>query len=153
MFNSPLAEATIAGVACGLACYGKRPVFEMQFIDFTGPAWNQISQNSANLRWRTNGDWTCPTIFYAPSGAYLPGGAIWHSQSNESTFAHIPGLHVVMPSTPEDAAGLMWTALGSQDPVFFFVPKHLIRQQMYIEGDIEAGAVSAKPAFVAKEPT
>ncbi len=138
VFNSPLAEATIAGVACGLASYGKRPIFEFQFIDFTGPAWNQISQNLSNLRWRTNGDWTCPVVFYAPCGAYLPGGSIWHSQTNESTFAHLPGVHVVCPSTPEDAAGLMWTALGSKDPLFFFIPKHLIRQQMYIEGDIQA---------------
>jgi 2-oxoisovalerate dehydrogenase E1 component len=137
VFNSPLAEATIAGVACGLASYGKRPIFEFQFIDFTGPAWNQVSQNLSNLRWRTNGDWTCPAIFYAPCGAYLPGGSIWHSQTNEAPFAHIPGVHVVCPSTPEDAAGLMWTGLGSQDPLLFFIPKHLIRQQMHIEGDVE----------------
>jgi 2-oxoisovalerate dehydrogenase E1 component len=138
VFNSPLAEATIAGVACGLASYGKRPIFEFQFIDFTGPAWNQLSQNLSNLRWRTNGDWTCPVVFYAPCGAYLPGGSVWHSQTNESTFAHIPGVHVVCPSTPEDAAGLMWTALDSKDPLFFFIPKHLIRQQMHIEGDVQA---------------
>ncbi len=130
VFNSPLAEATIAGVACGLACYGMRPVFEMQFVDFTSPGWNQICQNLATIRWRTNGDWTCPAVIYAPSGAYLPGGSLWHSQSNEALFAHIPGLRVVMPSTPEDAAGLMWTAMHAEDPTIFLVPKHLIRQQM-----------------------
>ena len=132
VFNSPLAEATIAGVACGMACYGMKPVFEMQFVDFTGPAWNQISQNLSTIRWRTMGDWTCPVVIYAPYGAYLPGGSLWHSQANEAAFAHIPGLRVVVPSTPEDAAGLMWTAMHSEDPTIFLVPKHLFRQQMEV---------------------
>jgi 2-oxoisovalerate dehydrogenase E1 component len=132
VFNSPLAEATIAGVACGMACYGMRPVFEMQFVDFTGPAWNQISQNLSTIRWRTMGDWKCPVVIYAPYGAYLPGGSLWHSQANEAAFAHIPGLRVVVPSTPEDAAGLMWTAMHSEDPTIFLVPKHLFRQQMQV---------------------
>ncbi len=100
VFNSPLAEATIAGVAVGMACYGMKPVFEMQFVDFTGPAWNQMSQNLSTIRWRTMGDWTCPVVIYAPYGAYLPGGSLWHSQANEAAFAHIPGLRVVVPSTP-----------------------------------------------------
>ena len=130
VFNSPLAEATIAGVACGLAGYGKRPVFELQFIDFVGPAWNQVSQNLATIRWRSFGEWPCPAVIYAPCGAYLPGGSIWHSQANESSFAHIPGLRIVVPSTPEDAAGLMWTSLSADDPTIFLVPKHLLRQQM-----------------------
>ena len=128
VFNSPLAEATIAGVACGLASYGMRPVFELQFVDFVGPAWNQISQNWATLRWRTNGDWKCPIVLYAPYGAYLPGGSLWHSQANESSFAHVPGLRVVVPSTPEDAAGLLWTAMHAEDPTIVLLPKHLIRQ-------------------------
>lgn len=128
VFNSPLAEATIAGVACGLASYGMRPVFELQFVDFVGPAWNQISQNWATLRWRTHGDWTCPIVLYAPYGAYLPGGSLWHSQANESAFAHIPGLRVVVPSTPEDASGLLWTAMHAEDPTLVLLPKHLIRQ-------------------------
>lgn len=136
VFNSPLAEATIAGVACGLAGYGMRPVFEMQFVDFTGPAWNQISQNLSTIRWRTVGDWQCPAVIYAPYGAYLPGGSIWHSQANESAFAHIPGLRVVVPSTPEDAAGLMWTAMHADDPTIFLVPKHLFRQQMEVGEEI-----------------
>lgn len=136
VFNSPLAEATIAGVACGMACYGMRPVFEMQFVDFTGPAWNQISQNLSTMRWRTMGDWTCPVVIYSPYGAYLPGGSLWHSQANEAAFAHIPGLHVVVPSTPEDAAGLMWTAMHSDDPTIFLVPKHLFRQQMEVGEDV-----------------
>ena len=138
VFNSPLAEATIAGVACGLAGYGMRPVFEMQFVDFTNPAWNQIAQNLATIRWRTAGDWICPAVLYAPCGAYLPGGSIWHSQSNEAQFAHVPGLRVVLPSTPEDAAGLMWTAMRADDPTIFLVPKHLFRQQIPVGADVPA---------------
>jgi 2-oxoisovalerate dehydrogenase E1 component len=130
VFNSPLAEATIAGVAVGLACYGMRPVFELQFVDFVGPAWSQISQNMSTIRWRTFGDWNCPAVIYSPYGAYLPGGSIWHSQANEGSFAHIPGLRIVVPSTPEDAAGLIWTAMHSEDPTIYLIPKHLFRQQM-----------------------
>ncbi len=127
VFNSPLAEATILGVACGLASYGMRPVFEIQFIDFTGPAWNQLVTNLSTLRWRTMGEWKCPVVIYAPYGAYLPGGGPWHSQSNESAFAHVPGIRTVVPSTPEDAAGLMATAVQAEDPTIFLVPKHLLR--------------------------
>jgi len=126
VFNSPLAESTILGVACGLASYGKRPVFELQFIDFVYPGWNQLVTNLATLRWRTFGKWTCPVVIYAPYGAYLPGGSLWHSQANESAIAHFPGLSVVVPSTPEDTAGLLWTAMHSEDPVIFLVPKHLL---------------------------
>ena len=138
VFNSPLAEATIAGVACGMASYGMMPIFEMQFVDFVGPAWNQISQNIATLRWRTFGDWKCPLVIYAPYGAYLPGGSLWHSQANEAQFAHIPGLRVLVPSTPEDAAGLMWTAMHADDPTIFLIPKHLFRQQMDVPSDVQA---------------
>ena len=138
VFNAPLAEATIAGVACGMASYGMKPIFELQFIDFVGPAWNQISQNIATLRWRTFGDWTCPMVIYAPYGAYLPGGSLWHSQANEALFAHSPGLRVVVPSTPEDAAGLMWTAMHADDPIVFLIPKHLFRQQMEVSNDVPA---------------
>ncbi len=138
VFNAPLAEATIAGVGIGMACYGMKPIFEFQFIDFIGPAMNQISQNLATLRWRTNGDWTCPSVFYAPYGAYLPGGSIWHSQCNESIFAHFPGIRVVVPSTPEDATALMWTAMHAGDPTLFLIPKHMFRQQMETPQSIPA---------------
>lgn len=138
VFNSPLAEATICGVAIGMACYGMRPIFEFQFIDFVGPAMNQLGQNVSTLRWRTNGDWKCPAVFYAPYGAYLPGGSIWHSQANESIFAHIPGLRVVVPSTPEDATALMWTAMHTDDPTLFLIPKHMFRQQMDAPSEIPA---------------
>ncbi|PYJ72715.1 MAG: 2-oxoisovalerate dehydrogenase [Verrucomicrobia bacterium] len=115
VFNSPLAESTILGVGCGLAAYGKRPVFELQFIDFIYPGF-----------WRSFGNWKCPAVIYAPYGAYLPGGSLWHSQANESALAHYPGLSVVIPSTPEDAAGLLWTAMHNEDPVIFLIPKHLL---------------------------
>jgi 2-oxoisovalerate dehydrogenase E1 component len=125
VFNSPLAESTILGVACGLASYGRRPVFELQFIDFIYPGFNQLVTNISNLRWRSFGNWKCPAVIYAPYGAYLPGGSLWHSQANESVLAHYPGLTVVIPSTPEDAAGLLWTAMQSEDPVLFLIPKHM----------------------------
>ncbi len=125
VFNSPLAESTILGVACGLGSYGKRPVFEVQFIDFIYPGFNQLVTNIATLRWRSFGEWKCPMVIYAPYGAYLPGGSLWHSQANESVFAHYPGLSVVIPSTPEDAAGLLWTAMHCDDPVLFLIPKHM----------------------------
>jgi 2-oxoisovalerate dehydrogenase E1 component len=126
VYNSPLAESTIMGVACGLASYGKRPVFELQFIDFIGPAWNQLVTNLSTLRWRSFGTWTCPVVIYAPYGAYLPGGSLWHSQANEAALAHFPGINVAIPSTPEDAAGLLWTAMHCEDPTFVLVPKHLL---------------------------
>ena len=126
VFNSPLAESTILGVACGLAAYGKRPVFEVQFIDFIYPGFNQLVTNISTLRWRSFGNWKCPAVIYAPYGAYLPGGSLWHSQANESALAHYPGLNVVIPSTPDDAAGLLWTAMHAEDPVIFLVAKHLL---------------------------
>jgi 2-oxoisovalerate dehydrogenase E1 component len=124
--NSPLAESTILGVACGLGAYGKRPVFELQFIDFIYPGFNQLVTNISTLRWRSFGNWKCPAVIYAPYGAYLPGGSLWHSQANESALAHYPGLNIVIPSTPADAAGLLWTAMLCEDPVIFLIPKHLL---------------------------
>lgn len=132
VFNSPLAEATIMGVAVGMAAYGLRPVFELQFIDFITPGWNQIVTNMSTLRWRSNDEWSCPCVIYAPCGAYLPGGSLWHSQSNESWLAHLPGVNVVVPSTPEDAAGLVWTAMHANDPTFILIPKHVFRKNMEV---------------------
>lgn len=136
VFNSPLAEATIVGIGVGLASYGMRPVFEIQFVDFSGPAWNQIVTNLSTLRWRSFGEWKCPLVLYAPSGAYLPGGGPWHSQSNESAFAHIPGIRVVVPSNPNDAAGLLHTAMQADDPTVVLLPKHLLRVRMEINEDV-----------------
>ncbi|HUE62627.1 MAG TPA: thiamine pyrophosphate-dependent enzyme [Chthoniobacterales bacterium] len=138
VFNSPLAESTILGVACGLAAYGRRPVFELQFIDFIYPGFNQLVTNISNLRWRTFGNWKCPAVIYAPYGAYLPGGSLWHSQANESTLAHYPGLTVVIPSTPEDAAGLLWTAMHAEDPVLFLIPKHMFWAERESKGPVRA---------------
>ncbi len=126
VFNSPLAESTILGVACGLASYGKRPVFELQFVDFINPGWNQLATNLSTLRWRSFGTWTCPVVLYAPYGAYLPGGSLWHSQANEAPLAHYPGLNIAIPSNPADAAGLLWTAMHCEDPTFVLIPKHLL---------------------------
>ena len=130
-FNSPVAESTILGVSCGLASYGKRPIAEIQFIDFIAPGWNQLVSNIATLRWRTLGDWSCPMVIYAPSGAYLQCGGPWHSQSNEGDFARQYGLQVVVPSTPEDAAGLTWSAIHGADPVIVLLPKRCLHRLAY----------------------
>jgi 2-oxoisovalerate dehydrogenase E1 component len=140
VFNSPLAESTILGVACGLASYGRRPVFELQFIDFIYPGWNQLVTNLATLRWRTFGKWTCPAVIYAPYGAYLPGGSLWHSQANEAVIVHYPGLNVVIPSTPDDAAGLLWSAMHADDPTLVLIPKHML----WVEQDVKQ-AINAVP--------
>lgn len=132
VFNSPLAEATIMGVAVGMAAYGYHPVFELQFVDFIAPGWNQITTNMSTLRWRSYGEWKCPLVIYAPYGAYLPGGSLWHSHSSESWLAHVPGIKVAIPSTPEDAAGLFWTAIHGEDPCFILIPKHIFRVQMEV---------------------
>jgi 2-oxoisovalerate dehydrogenase E1 component len=132
VFNAPLAEATILGAAVGLASAGWRPIVEMQFIDFIPPALNQLMTQAASLRWRTCGEWQCPLVILAPYGAYLPGGSIWHSASNEGMWAHIPGIRIVVPSTPEDAAGLLWTAIHADDPTLILLPKHIFRKRQAV---------------------
>ena len=136
--NAPVAESTILGVAVGLASYGKRPCFEIQFVDFIQPGWNQLVSNIATLRWRSFGQWKCPMVIYAPCGGYLPGGALWHSQSTEGTFARIPGLRVAMPSTPEDVAGFFWSALNGEDPTIILLPKHLMWAEQSTLGSVPA---------------
>jgi 2-oxoisovalerate dehydrogenase E1 component len=136
--NSPLAESTIMGVSVGLASYGKRPCFEIQFVDFIYPGWNQLVSNMATLRWRSFGQWKCPLVIYAPCGGYLPGGALWHSQSGEASFARVPGIRVVVPSTPGDAAGLFWTALHGEDPTIILLPKHLMWAELPAPKSVEA---------------
>jgi len=138
VFNSPLAESTIFGIGGGLALYGRRPVFELQFIDFSFPGFNQIVQNLANIRWRSNGAWKVPAVFYAPYGAYLPGGSLWHSQANESAYAHFPGINIVIPSTPEDAAGLLWTAMHGEDLTLFLAPKHMLWAEVESQRPIQS---------------
>lgn len=131
--NAPLAEATIVGAGIGLAAAGLRPIVELQFIDFAAPAMNQLANQLATLRWRSRGEWTCPVVIYAPHGAYLPAGSAWHSQSNEGWWTHIPGLRVAVPSTPADAAAILWTALNEQDPTLVLIPKHMMRLRQPID--------------------
>ena len=137
VFNSPLAESTIFGVAVGMAAYGKRPVFEIQFTDYIWPGFNQLVTQLSTLHWRSNGEWSAPAVIYAPYGAYLPGGALWHSQTNESALAHFPGLKIAVPSTPEDAAGLFWTAMHGNSPSLILIPKHLMWSPREPNGGIQ----------------
>jgi 2-oxoisovalerate dehydrogenase E1 component len=136
--NAPLAEATIVGTAVGVAAAGWRPVFELQFIDFIGPAMNQLMTHMGTLRWRSNGTWKCPLVILAPYGAYLPAGGIWHSESMEGLLACHPGIHIVVPSRPDDAAALLWSAIHGDDPVMFLVPKHIFRKKEPVDATLEA---------------
>jgi 2-oxoisovalerate dehydrogenase E1 component beta subunit len=128
VIDSPLAEAAIVGVAIGCALAGLRPIAEIQFLDFIPPAMEQIFSEAAKIRYRSNNDWSCPLVIRAPSGGGVHvHGALYHSQSLEALFAHIPGLKVVIPATPSDAKGLLLSAMRDPDPVCFFEHKALYR--------------------------
>ena len=135
-FNTPISESLIAGVAIGMAAAGKRPIAEMQFADYIHPAFDQIVTEAARIHYRSNGRWSCPIVIRVPFGGGI-NGALYHSQSVEGLYAHIPGLKVVVPSTPADVKGLLMTAVEDPDPVMFLEPKKLYRlmKGTYPEGE------------------
>jgi len=125
-FNAPIAESAIVGAAIGMAAAGLRPIAEVQFADYLHPAFDQLVSEAARIHYRSGGRWTCPIVVRAPFGGGIRGG-LYHSQSVESLYAHIPGLKVVVPSTPADAKGLLAAAVDDPDPVLFLEPKKLYR--------------------------
>ena len=130
--DAPLAELSIVATGIGAAMYGLRPVCEIQFADYIAPAFNQIVNEAARVRYRSNGTWSCPLIIRTPYGGGV-GGGLYHSQSIEATYAHVPGLYVVAPSTPYDIVGMLRYAFRVDDPVLFLEHKKTYR---LIKGEV-----------------
>lgn len=148
--DSPLAELSLVGVGIGAAIYGMRPICEIQFADFIHPAFNQIVNEAARMRYRSNSQWTVPMVIRAPYGGGI-GGGLYHSQSVEAFFAHVPGLKVVVPSNPYDAKGLLKSAVRDPDPVMLFEPKkgyRLIRGEVPEDGEV---LVPIGPARISRD--
>jgi len=124
VFDTPINESAIVGLGVGMAAQGMRPCVEMQFADYVFPAYDQITQEAARLRHRSNQDFTCPMVIRMPTGGGIYGGQT-HSQSPEALFTHVAGLKVVMPSNPRDAKGLLLASIEDPDPVIFLEPKRL----------------------------
>jgi 2-oxoisovalerate dehydrogenase E1 component beta subunit len=137
VLDTPVAEIAIAGMAIGAAMMGLRPVAEFQFADYMHPAYDQIVNQAATMRWRSVGVWDVPVVFRAPFGAVV-GGGIYHSQSPEAPYCHTPGLKVVAPATPADAHGLLKAAIRDDDPVLFFEHKRNYRTGRESVGDADA---------------
>jgi 2-oxoisovalerate dehydrogenase E1 component beta subunit len=123
-FDAPINESGILGTAIGMAAYGLKPCVEIQFADYMYPAYDQITQEAARIRYRSNGDFTCPIVVRMPTGGGIFGGQT-HSQSPEALFTHVCGLKVIVPSNPYDAKGLLIAAIEDPDPVMFLEPKRL----------------------------
>ena len=137
-------------MAQGLALEGWRPVAEMQFVDYSFRAFNQIVNEIAKVRYRSNGDFACPLVIRAPTGGGVRG-ALYHSQSPEAFFCHVPGLKVVLPSTPHDAKGLLKAAIRDPDPVIFLEPKKLYRAERQEVAEGEAALLPLGAAAVIRE--
>jgi 2-oxoisovalerate dehydrogenase E1 component len=125
-FNTPISESLIAGLAIGMAAGGTRPIAEIQFADYIHPAFDQIVSEAARVHYRSNGRWSCPIVIRIPYGGGI-NGALYHSQSIEAFYSHVPGLKVLVPSTPADAKGLLFAAVADPDPVLILEPKKLYR--------------------------
>jgi 2-oxoisovalerate dehydrogenase E1 component beta subunit len=152
VIDSPLSESSIIAVGIGMALHGLRPICEIQFADFIWPAMNQIVSEAALMRYRTAGTWTCPMVIRAPYGGGI-GGGLYHSQSLEAFFTHVPGLKVVIPSNPHDAKGLLKSAVRDPNPVIFLEPKkgyRLIRGEVPEGGDL---LVPIGPARISRPGT
>jgi 2-oxoisovalerate dehydrogenase E1 component beta subunit len=149
VMDSPLAESCIVGVCIGAALYGLRPIAEIQFQDFIMPAVDQIVSEAAKMRYRSNNAWSVPMVLRAPFGGGVHG-ALYHSQSIEAMFCGVPGLKVVVPSTPYDAKGLLISAMRDPDPVLFFEHKRAYRS---VKGEVpdEEYAIPLGTAAVVRE--
>jgi 2-oxoisovalerate dehydrogenase E1 component len=137
-FNAPIAESSIIGAAIGMAAAGFKPIPEIQFADYIHPAFDQLVSEAARIHYRSDGKWSVPMVVRTPYGAGIHG-ALYHSQSIEAFYTHVPGLKVVIPSTPADVKGLLFAAVEDPDPVIFLEPKKLYRlgKGPYPEGDFQ----------------